>query len=31
MSYTSSEPYYERFFRDGLTDAHRTHGQRWHG
>jgi hypothetical protein len=23
--------YYERFFRDGLTDAHRTHDQRWHG
>jgi hypothetical protein len=25
------EPYYERFFRDGLTDAHRAHDQRWHG
>jgi hypothetical protein len=25
------EPYYERFFRDGLTHAHRAHDQRWHG
>jgi hypothetical protein len=24
------EPYYERFFRDGLTDAHRSHDQAWH-
>ncbi len=23
--------YYERFFRDGLTGAHRTHDQNWHG
>jgi hypothetical protein len=22
--------YYERFFRNGLTDAHREHGSRWH-
>ncbi|MET9384812.1 hypothetical protein ABZY09_28020 [Streptomyces sp. NPDC002928] len=22
--------YYERFFRDGLTDAHRRHASRWH-
>lgn len=22
--------YYERFFRDGLTDAHREHHSRWH-
>jgi hypothetical protein len=25
------EPYYERFFRDGLTEAHRAHDHRWHG
>jgi hypothetical protein len=24
------EPYYDRFFRDGLTDAHRTHDRLWH-
>jgi hypothetical protein len=24
------EPYYDRFFRNGLTDAHRSHDQRWH-
>jgi hypothetical protein len=24
------ESYYERFFRDGLTDAHRRHDQVWH-
>jgi hypothetical protein len=23
--------YYERFFRDGLTDAHRSHDATWHG
>jgi hypothetical protein len=23
--------YYERFFRDGLTDAHRGHDHAWHG
>jgi hypothetical protein len=23
--------YYEKYFRDGLTDAHRQHDQRWHG
>jgi hypothetical protein len=22
--------YYERFFRNGLTDVHRRHDQRWH-
>ena len=22
--------YYDRFFRDGLTDAHRRHDARWH-
>jgi hypothetical protein len=22
--------YYDRFFRNGLTDAHRAHGSRWH-
>jgi hypothetical protein len=25
------EPYYERFRRGGLTDAHRAHDHRWHG
>jgi hypothetical protein len=25
------EPYYERFFRNGLTDAHRSHDATWHG
>lgn len=25
------EAYYERFFRDGLTDAHRGHDHAWHG
>lgn len=25
------EPYYDRFFRDGLTDAHRGHDRSWHG
>ncbi len=25
------KPYYERFFRHGLTDAHRVHDQTWHG
>jgi hypothetical protein len=25
------EPYYDRFFRNGLTDAHRTHDRNWHG
>lgn len=24
------EPYYDRFFRDGLTGAHRAHEQVWH-
>jgi len=24
------EEYYERFFRNGMTDAHRNHGQTWH-
>jgi hypothetical protein len=24
------QPYYERFFRNGLTDAHLTHDQAWH-
>lgn len=24
------EPYYDRFFRNGLTDAHRGHDQAWH-
>jgi hypothetical protein len=24
------EEYYERFFRDGLTDAHRSHHRAWH-
>jgi hypothetical protein len=24
------EPYYERFFRHGLTAEHRSHDQRWH-
>jgi hypothetical protein len=24
-------PYYERFFRNGLTDVHRQHGALWHG
>ncbi|MGR4880540.1 hypothetical protein ACIPUC_14050 [Streptomyces sp. LARHCF249] len=23
--------YYERYFRDGLTEAHRRHDQNWHG
>ncbi|MET9961384.1 hypothetical protein ABZ128_20410 [Streptomyces sp. NPDC006326] len=23
--------YYERYFREGLTEAHRTHDQHWHG
>jgi hypothetical protein len=23
--------YYEKFFRDGLTEAHRTHDKTWHG
>lgn len=25
------EPYYDRFFRNGLTEAHRAHDARWHG
>jgi hypothetical protein len=24
------KPYYERFFQGGLTEAHRSHDQRWH-
>jgi hypothetical protein len=24
------EEYYERFFRNGMTDAHRNHDQTWH-
>jgi len=24
------EPYYEKFFRNGLTDAHRSHDHTWH-
>jgi hypothetical protein len=24
------EPYYERFFSNGMTDAHRSHDQLWH-
>ena len=25
------QPYYERYFRDGLTEAHRAHDDLWHG
>ena len=24
------EGYYEKFFRNGLTEEHRLHDQRWH-
>ena len=24
------QAYYDRFFRDGLTDAHRAHDALWH-
>lgn len=30
QSHHVDEPYYERFFRHGLTDEHRSHDQRWH-
>jgi hypothetical protein len=30
QSHHVDEPYYERFFRHGLTDEHRFHDQRWH-
>jgi hypothetical protein len=23
--------YYDRYFRNGLTDAHRDHDRHWHG